>query len=121
MAQGVALPLRITPKGGLAVNKTNVAAIIAAELLPSSSANPFDARDGYVVADAAFSAADGRTDGSLRRFVAEVFARREREGRAVLETVTIDHERVSSTGELVVAVTWRNLETGEGEVTEMEL
>lgn len=111
MARGVALPLQITPRAGLRMVEHNVETMIAAELLPASSTNPFDYRDGLVGDDPTWDPADATTQGRIRIHVNNVFDRFERQGRAKLVDLSFDAPEVGH-GLLRVRVTWDNLEQG---------
>ncbi len=121
MARGVEYPLRITGRGGLAINESNVATVFGLELLPSSSANPFDDRDAVSSKDYAFDTVDDATEGSIRRRVTEVAARLERAGRARLTSVDLDHAIAQATGQLRVVVIWDNLERGVSQTTVVDV
>ncbi|MGB0684939.1 MAG: hypothetical protein ACPGQD_01925 [Planctomycetota bacterium] len=111
MARGVEFPLRITPRGGLAMTDTNIASLLALELLPSTTANPFDHRDGLVSPDYTWEADDRATRALIRQRVEQIFARFEAQGRARLDSLTF--ASVPGTGALRPIIAWTDLETGQ--------
>jgi len=117
VAQGVAFPFQMTARGGLKVNRSNIETVIMLELMPRTSSNPFDEYYGLTSPDFTFQNLDSRTEGMMRRHISDVFARREREGRARLREITFDYSRE---GELRPQIEWVNLETGQSRSTTVD-
>jgi len=117
--RGCKWPLRLTARGGITTTDDSVESILALSLLPGSSSNPFNARDGIGAPDWTWSASGPAQRASVRARVVTVFNRLEAQGRARLESVAVDAG--TDSGELSVSVGWTNLETGQSDAATLSV
>lgn len=119
MSRGTEWPLRMTSRGGLAQSDDNLRTIEALSLLPSTSTNAFDERDGLNAPDFVWEAFDGATAALARGHVQNVYRRLEAQGRARLESVQVLSG--GADGRVAIAIRRTNLETGESDVVTSEV
>ena len=122
MARSVAWPLRKTVRGGLALTsaddhgRESLHQVITLGVLPSHSANPFDAEAEVNGVDTVFTADNGSLTGRAVQAVHKLFKRLENQGRARLEPGYPKRE-ISADGEAVMRIKFTDLEANQpGEV-----
>lgn len=109
MSRTIAFPLRITARGGLAMESDNIGTLIALGVLPTGQGIPYDARDGLLVESHVWESDTPEREAAVRSHGTREFDRLEARGKARLDSV----ERVSvGGGEVEYVVRWLNLQTG---------
>jgi hypothetical protein len=118
MARSIAWPFRKTLRGGLALTDSgdhgrgSLHQVITLGVLPSHSANPFDAEAEVNGVDTVFTADNGSLSGRCIQAVQRLFKRFENQGRAKLQPGYPKRE-LSDDGEIVMRVRFVDLEANQ--------
>lgn len=111
MSKTIKFPFAINARGGTVQTTETAVQLVLLSLIPNSSDNPYDRRDGLVIEDPTWEVNDIEAASRRESRVRAEFERLEQGGKARLDLIETRRGN-DDDGKTEAVISWTNLETG---------